>query len=82
MAQVYEHPIFPFTAPPELLEGRVGNAAVCVVGAGPVGLAIAIDLAARGVQVVLVDDDETVSHGSRLICISKQYFIGKIDISF
>ncbi len=72
MAQVYEHPIFPFTAPPELLEGRVGNAAVCVVGAGPVGLAIAIDLAARGVQVVLVDDDETVSHGSRLICISKR----------
>ena len=72
MAQVYEHPIFPFTAPPELLEGRVGAAPVCVVGAGPVGLAIAIDLAARGVQVVLVDDDETVSHGSRLICISKR----------
>jgi len=72
MAQTFKHPIFPFVAPPELLEGRVGTVPVCVIGAGPVGLATAIDLAARGVQVVLVDDDETVSHGSRLICLSKR----------
>jgi 3-(3-hydroxy-phenyl)propionate hydroxylase len=72
MAQVYQHPVFPFEPPPELREGRVGSTPVAVVGAGPVGLAVAIDLAARGIDVVLVDDDETVSHGSRLICISKR----------
>ena len=72
MAQIFKHTVFPFAAPPELLEGRVGTVPVCVIGAGPVGLATAIDLAIRGVRVVLVDDDETVSHGSRLICISKR----------
>lgn len=45
---------------------------VAVVGAGPVGLATAIDLAQRGVQVVLVDDDDCLSSGSRAICFSKR----------
>ncbi len=45
---------------------------VVVVGAGPVGLATAIDLAQRGVRVVLVDDDCTLSTGSRAICFSKR----------
>jgi 3-(3-hydroxy-phenyl)propionate hydroxylase len=45
---------------------------VIVVGAGPVGLAAAIDVAQRGVPVVLVDDDCTLSTGSRAICFSKR----------
>jgi 3-(3-hydroxy-phenyl)propionate hydroxylase len=45
---------------------------VVVVGAGPVGLATAIDLAERGVAVVLVDDDACLSTGSRAICFSKR----------
>ncbi|MEM5316733.1 FAD-dependent oxidoreductase [Paraburkholderia sp. JHI869] len=45
---------------------------VVVVGAGPVGLATAIDLARQGVHVVLVDDDCTLSTGSRAICFSKR----------
>ena len=45
---------------------------VVVVGAGPVGLATAIDLAQRGVSVVLVDDDDCLSTGSRAICFSKR----------
>src|SRR6185436_19587459 len=45
---------------------------VVVVGAGPVGLATAIDLAQRGVPVVVLDDDDTVSIGSRAICYSKR----------
>lgn len=45
---------------------------VVVVGAGPVGLATAIDLAQQGVEVVLVDDDCTLSTGSRAICFSKR----------
>ena len=45
---------------------------VAVVGAGPVGLALAIDLAQRGVPVVLLDDDCAVSTGSRAICFAKR----------
>jgi len=40
---------------------------VVVVGAGPVGLALAIDLAQQQVPVVLLDNDCTLSTGSRAI---------------
>ena len=45
---------------------------VVVVGAGPVGLAAAIDLAQRDIPVVVLDDDGTVSVGSRAICYAKR----------
>jgi 3-(3-hydroxy-phenyl)propionate hydroxylase len=45
---------------------------VIVVGAGPVGLSTAIDLARQGVPTVLLDDDYTLSSGSRAICFSKR----------
>ena len=45
---------------------------IAVVGAGPVGLAAAIDLGLRGVEVVLLDEDDTVSVGSRAICWAKR----------
>ena len=45
---------------------------VIVIGAGPVGLCTAIDLAQRGVPVVVLDDDTTVSTGSRAVCYAKR----------
>src|ERR1700733_5481591 len=45
---------------------------VVIVGAGPVGLAAAIDLAQRGVPVVLIDDADRIGEGSRGICWSKR----------
>ncbi|CAN5187465.1 FAD-dependent oxidoreductase [soil metagenome] len=45
---------------------------VVVVGAGPVGLSLAIDLAQRGVSVVLLDDADRIGDGSRAICFSKR----------
>jgi 3-(3-hydroxy-phenyl)propionate hydroxylase len=45
---------------------------VVVVGAGPVGLSLAIDLAQRGQQVVLLDDADRIGEGSRAICFSKR----------
>jgi 3-(3-hydroxy-phenyl)propionate hydroxylase len=45
---------------------------VVIVGAGPVGLTLAIDLALRQVPVVLLDNDNTLSSGSRAICFAKR----------
>jgi 3-(3-hydroxy-phenyl)propionate hydroxylase len=46
--------------------------AVVVVGAGPVGLSLAIDLAQRGQRVLLLDNDQRLSSGSRAICFAKR----------
>jgi 3-(3-hydroxy-phenyl)propionate hydroxylase len=43
-----------------------------VVGAGPVGLSLAIDLAQRGQSVLLLDDADRIGEGSRAICFSKR----------
>ena len=45
---------------------------VVVIGAGPVGLSLAIDLAQRGQGVVLLDDADRIGEGSRAICFSKR----------
>jgi 3-(3-hydroxy-phenyl)propionate hydroxylase len=68
---MFEQPRYPYRRAPEL-DGRAQRRGVVVVGAGPVGLTAAIDLAARGQPVLLLDDDDTVSVGSRAICYSKR----------
>jgi 3-(3-hydroxy-phenyl)propionate hydroxylase len=45
---------------------------VVVVGAGPVGLSAAIDLALAGIRVVLLDDADRIGEGSRAICFAKR----------
>lgn len=67
----YVHERFPFTHPPEL-DGRANRVPVLIVGAGPVGLALAIDLALAGVKSVVLDDNDAVAIGSRAICWSKR----------
>jgi 3-(3-hydroxy-phenyl)propionate hydroxylase len=62
---------FPYRSPPGLSAPEPRHPVV-VVGAGPVGLAAALDLAGQGVRVVLVDDNDVVSTGSRAICWSKR----------
>ena len=61
-------------APPRYASspGRAGHHPVVVVGGGLVGLTLALDLAQRGVAVVLLDEDDTVSTGSRAICVAKR----------
>src|SRR6478609_3478975 len=51
---------------------RPARRPVVVVGAGPVGLAAAIDLGLRGVPVVLIDDADRIGEGSRGICYAKR----------
>ena len=65
-------PIYPYVTPAELRSGGVGRTRVAIVGAGPVGLACAIDLAQHGIDFIIVDDNNTVSAGSRAICWAKR----------
>ncbi len=61
----YRH--YPYRRPAEL-DGKGGLRPVVIVGAGLAGPTLALALAARGVASVLLDEDETVSNGSRSIC--------------
>ena len=56
----------------DLIGADVARHSVVVVGAGPVGLSLAIDLAQRGQPVVLFDDADRIGDGSRAICFSKR----------
>ena len=66
-----EAPSYPFRRPPELDGARVRHP-VAIVGAGPVGLALACGLTAHGVPVVLIEPRDRVSFGSRAACISRR----------
>ncbi|QDL93868.1 FAD-dependent oxidoreductase (plasmid) [Paroceanicella profunda] len=68
----YTYAPFEARRAPEL-DGAPGRGApVIVVGAGPVGLTAAIDLATQGIASVVVDDSNVVSVGSRAICWAKR----------
>ena len=67
----YDYTPFPYVAPPGLT-GAEPRHPVAIVGAGPIGLAMAIDLALHGVASVVLDDNNVVSVGSRAICWAKR----------
>lgn len=72
MTRVFETPLYPYRRSPDQEAARPVRHPVVIVGAGPVGLAAAIDLGAQGVPVVVLDENDRVSHGSRAICFSKR----------
>jgi 3-(3-hydroxy-phenyl)propionate hydroxylase len=72
-------PIGPFeyvdhpASPPPLAGGAdPSRHRVAIAGGGPVGLALALALAVRGVPSVVLEADTTVCVGSRAICISRR----------
>jgi 3-(3-hydroxy-phenyl)propionate hydroxylase len=68
----YHYPKYEYVKSAEQQSGTIGRHPVIVVGAGPVGLAAAIDLAQQGTPVLVLDDDDTVSIGSRGVCYAKR----------
>jgi len=64
--------VFDYVRSPDQSDGHVAHHPVIVVGAGPVGLSAAIDLAQQGIKTLLVDDDDRLSTGSRAICFAKR----------
>ncbi len=67
----FEDPLFAYARCAEQ-GGASKRHPVVVAGAGPVGLAAAIDLNRHGIPVVLLDEKTTVSDGSRAICWAKR----------
>ena len=68
----YQKLTFGYVKTPDHDVPAPGRRPVVVVGAGPAGLATAVDLAQSGVPVVLLDDDDRLSSGSRAICFAKR----------
>ena len=72
MNKIFEVPLYPYTRHADQDAATPAHHRVVVVGAGPVGLAAAIDLARQGVEVVVLDENDKVSFGSRAICFAKR----------
>ncbi|MCY3590982.1 MAG: FAD-dependent oxidoreductase [Acidobacteria bacterium] len=70
--RIFETPLYPYERSPDHDAPTPVRHPVAVVGAGPAGLAAAIDLARRDIPVVLLDENDRVSHGSRAICFAKR----------
>lgn len=72
MTKIFETPIYPYKRSPDQDAIPPKRRQVVIIGAGPVGLAAAIDLAQQAVPVLVLDDNDKVSSGSRAICFSKR----------
>src|ERR1044072_7715151 len=71
----YALPEYPFRVPPELEDRVARRYSVAIVGAGLTGLTAACALADLGIDVVVLDDDNTVGvrgASSRGICYSRK----------
>lgn len=72
MMSTYSYPKFAYRISAEQQAGRLARHPVVVIGAGPVGLTAALDFASRGIPTVVLDDNDTVSIGSRAVCYAKR----------
>lgn len=72
MNKIFETPMYPYARHADQDAAAPVRHKVIVIGAGPVGLGAAIDLAQQGVDVVVLDDNDKVSFGSRAICFAKR----------
>jgi 3-(3-hydroxy-phenyl)propionate hydroxylase len=72
MFNTYTYTEYPYLQSREQAEGQTPCHEVVVVGAGPIGLTAALEGARRGLHVVVLDDNNTVSVGSRAVCYAKR----------
>ena len=72
-ADGFVYPRYAYRPPPELTRpGAARRYPIVIVGAGMVGLTLAADLGSRGTACVLLDDNDTVSGGSRAIAQARK----------
>lgn len=71
----YALPTYPFCTPPELLGAEQRRYPLVIVGAGLAGLTLACEFASRGIEAVVLDEDDTVGvrgASSRAICYAQK----------
>ncbi|WP_325894288.1 FAD-dependent oxidoreductase [Grimontia sp. NTOU-MAR1] len=72
MLSTYTNPVYSYSRSKDQQSDTVTHHKVVIIGGGPAGLSMAIDLAKQGVESVVLDDNNTVSVGSRAICFAKR----------
>ncbi|MCF6273203.1 MAG: FAD-dependent oxidoreductase [Rhodobacteraceae bacterium] len=72
MGKIFNTPLYPYQRSEDQDPGPATRHKVIIIGAGPVGLAAAIDLAQQDIPVLVLDDNDRVSFGSRAICFAKR----------
>ena len=68
----YTPPTYKAVIPQAVSSASVDRATVLIVGAGPIGLALALDLGIRGHHVIVVTKNTQLSDGSRALCYAKR----------
>jgi 3-(3-hydroxy-phenyl)propionate hydroxylase len=83
MTRLYETPLYPYAPAADERAARPARRPVVIVGAGPVGLTAAIDLALHDVPVVVLDENDRVSFGSRALCYAKRTLeiLGRLGVA-
>lgn len=72
MGQTYTYPEFAYRCSDEQRSGQVRRHPVVIIGAGPIGLTAAMECARLNLPCVVLDDNNTVSIGSRAVCYAKR----------
>lgn len=72
MQSTYTYPRFAYQPSDEQRSGQPQRHPVVIIGAGPIGLTAALECAARGLPAVVLDDNDTMSIGSRAVCYAKR----------
>ncbi len=67
----YDYQVHPYVPPPER-QGPGTRHRVVIVGAGPIGLATALDLARYGIASVVIESELQVVEGSRAIVFTRR----------
>ena len=72
MNPIFTTPLYPYQRSRDQDSLTPQRHPVIIAGAGPTGLSAAIDLAKADIPVVVLDNNDKVSHGSRAICFAKR----------
>ncbi|MGX9355519.1 FAD-dependent oxidoreductase [Roseobacteraceae bacterium S113] len=64
--------LYPYARSPEQDAQAPARHPVVIVGGGPIGMALALDLGQKGTPVLVLDDHDGVGMGSRAICFAKR----------
>ena len=72
MLNTYTYPVFEYIQSAEQKDSIATRHPVVIIGGGPIGLTAALECSAQGIPAVVLDDNNTVSVGSRAVCYAKR----------